>query len=89
MRSPWPTLRRCWRIVAMVGVGGCCRAVGCGPLPPEKVFDRGRVGGGGGGGGESIASDSSALLTASVYAQKKQRLELLSGLCPLTALLAG
>ena len=51
MRSPWPTLRRCWRIVAIVGA-----------LPPEKVLERGRVvGGGGGGGGESIASDSFGL----------------------------
>ena len=44
IKSPWPTLRRCWRT-----------------LPPEKVFERGRVGGGGGGGGESIASDSFGL----------------------------
>ena len=52
MRSPWPTLRRCWRIVAIVGVGGC-RAARGGPLPPVKVLERGRVVGGGGG-GESI-----------------------------------
>ena len=38
IKSPWPTLRSCWRIVD----------------PPEKVLERGRVGGGGGGGGESI-----------------------------------
>ena len=51
IKSPWPTLRRCWRIVAIVGA-----------LPPEKVLERGRVGGGGGGGGESILRALSAAL---------------------------
>ena len=61
IKSPWPTLRRCWRIVAIVGVGGCWGR-GRASVPPEKVLERGRVvGGGGGGGGESIASDSFGL----------------------------